>query len=160
MVPQRIQRCPPLEGFEVIAHSSFSPPADGGRSRWSPHPGLVPDADEYDALLATIRRDYPEQAPAFVVSIFTGMRWSEQFQMKWSQVDFKRKVVHISETKDPKGRVITRNVPVNSVAFTAIQEQEQRVVHKPTDLVFPDAEWYCRFWFIPAMKSAGVDDYT
>ena len=116
--------------------------------------------DEYDALLARIRRDYPEQAPAFVVSIFTGMRWSEQFQMKWSQVDFKRKVVHLSETKDPKGRVITRNVPLNSVAFTAIQEQQQLVAHKPTDRVFPDAGWYCRYWFIPAMKSAGIDDYT
>jgi hypothetical protein len=34
--------------------------------------------EEYDRLLEVIRCNYPRQAPAFIVSVFTGMRWEEQ----------------------------------------------------------------------------------
>jgi len=49
--------------------------------------------DEYTKLLGLIRRDHPDQAPAFIVSVYTGMRWGEQFSMHWGQVDIKRKVI-------------------------------------------------------------------
>lgn len=118
--------------------------------------------DEYDTLSAVIRRDYADQHPAFVISVFTGMRWSEQFHLKWSQVDLKRKVVRLSETKDPTGRVQARarNVQLNSAALAALEEQRRRVDHKPTDAVFPDSGDYCRYWFEPALKAAEVTDYT
>jgi len=43
--------------------------------------------DEYKKVLVIIARDNPDQVPAFVVSIYTGMRWGEQFSLRWEQVD-------------------------------------------------------------------------
>jgi integrase len=55
---------------------------------------------EYTKLLGIIRRDNPEQAPAFIVSVYTGMRWGEQFSLEWGQVNLKRKVIRLTETKN------------------------------------------------------------
>ena len=117
---------------------------------------------EYKKLSETIRHDYPDQHSAFVVSVFTGMRWSEQFGLTWAQVNLKRKVIHLWETKDPTGKVQvrSRNVPLNSTALAAMKEQFGRASHKSNDKVFPHAGDYCRFWFEPAMKAAKVKDYT
>ncbi len=81
--------------------------------------------EEYDRLLRVIRRDFSRQVPAFILSVHTGMRWSEQFNLKWSQVDLKRRVIRLAVTKDPAGRVQSpaRNVPLNSVALATLDEQ-------------------------------------
>jgi integrase len=118
--------------------------------------------EEYAELSRVIDRDCPRQLPAFVISVHTGMRWSEQFALKWSQVDLKRRVIRLRETKDPTGRVQARarNVPLNSVAVDALVEQQKMAPHKPTDPVFPEAGDYCRYWFEPAMVEAKVAGYT
>ncbi len=118
--------------------------------------------EEYNRLLRVIRRDFPRQVPAFTLSVYTGMRWSEQFSLKWSQVDLKRGVIRLAETKDPTGRVqsLARNVPLNSVASASLQEQRSLVKHKPADSVFPEAGYYCRFWFEPSLVEAKVTGYT
>jgi integrase len=118
--------------------------------------------EDYDRLLRVIRRDFPRQAPAFKLSVYTGMRWSEQFKLKWSQVELKRRVIRLAETKDPTGRVQSpaRNVPLNSVALASLNEQRSLVNHKPADLVFPEAGDYCRFWFEPCLAGAKVTGYT
>ena len=46
---------------------------------------------EYAELLGIIQRDNPQQAPAFILSVYTGMRWGEQFSLEWGQVDLKRR---------------------------------------------------------------------
>ena len=46
--------------------------------------------DEYKTVSGIILRDCPNQHPAFVVSVYTGMRWGEQFSLAWTQVDLKR----------------------------------------------------------------------
>lgn len=118
--------------------------------------------EEYDWLLRVIRRDFPRQVQAFILSVYTGMRWSEQFSLKWSQVDLKRRVIRLAETKDPTGRVQSpaRNVPLNSIALASLDEQRSLVNHKPADLVFPEAGDYCRFWFEPCLGGAKVTGYT
>lgn len=112
--------------------------------------------DEYKRLSDIVLRDYPRQHPAFVVSVYTGMRWSEQFSLTWNQIDLKRRVIRLVETKNGSAR----NVPLNSVATDALRDQQRIVAHKPTDKVFPEAGDYCRFWFEPAIKEAGIDGYT
>jgi len=118
--------------------------------------------EEYERLLRVIHRDFPRQVPAFVLSAYTGMRWSEQFNLKWSQGDLKRRVIRLAETKDPTGRVQSpaRNVPLNSVAFASLEEQRSMVNHKAAELVFPEARDYCRFWFEPCRAAAKVTGYT
>ncbi|MGA2754061.1 MAG: site-specific integrase [Terracidiphilus sp.] len=117
---------------------------------------------EYESLSGVILRDFPQQHPAFVVSVFTGMRWEVQFSLVWSQVDLKRHVIHLWSAKDPTGRVQTkaRNIPLNSIALAAMKQQQKMVPHEPTDPVFPNAGDYCRFWFEPCLKKAKIDNYT
>lgn len=112
--------------------------------------------DEYKTLSEIILRDNPRQHPAFIVSVYTGMRWGEQFSLTWNQVDFKRRIIRLTETKNGSAR----NVPLNSIAFEALRSQQKLVLHKPTDNVFPEAGDYCRFWFEPAIKEAGINGYT
>jgi integrase len=112
--------------------------------------------DEYKELSNTILRDFPEQHSAFVVSVYTGMRWGEQFSLTWNQVDMRRKIIRLTQTKNGSAR----NVPLNSTALDALKAQQTIVPHKPTDEVFPEAGDYCRFWFEPAIKEAGITGYT
>jgi integrase len=114
--------------------------------------------EEYDKLAAIILRDYPEQFPAFVVSVFTGMRFSEQFSLVWSQVDFDRRMMRLTKTKNRSAR----NVPINSATLAALESQRDLVSHKPSEAVFPlpGRSSDCRWWFKPALKKAGITGYT
>jgi integrase len=56
--------------------------------------------DEYDSLFKVIQDKHTEHVPAFVVSIYTGMRWGEQFSLTWGQVDLSRKIVRPTKTKN------------------------------------------------------------
>jgi integrase len=113
---------------------------------------------EYQKVLAIIARDNPDQVPAFVVSIYTGMRWGEQFSLTWEQVDLKRKMIRLTTTKNGSAR----NVPLTSVALAALKEQQAKVPHDPRDLVFPrpGPSSDCRWWFVPALVDAKIADYT
>ena len=67
-----------------------------------------------------------------------------------------RRIIRLTQTKNGSAR----NVPLNSAALSALDEQHDRVAHKPADLVFPDAGYYCRLWFEPALKAAKIADST
>jgi integrase len=114
--------------------------------------------DEYQTVWGLVQRDNPEQVPAFVVSVYTGMRWGEQFSLLWSQVDFSRKMIRLTQTKNGSAR----NVPLNSVTVTALEAQRGAVPHKPGDAVFPrpGLSSDCRWWFMPAIQEAKITDYT
>jgi len=113
---------------------------------------------EYTKLLGIIRRDNPTQVPAFIVSIYTGMRWGEQFSLEWGQVDLKRKVIRLTKTKNGSAR----NVPLNTVALDALTRQQAAVAHGARDPVFPrpGPRSDCRWWFEPALTEAKITDYT
>jgi len=114
--------------------------------------------DEYKTVLGLIQRDNADQAPAFVISICAGMRWGEQFSLTWEQVDLKRKVIRLTATKNGSAR----NVPLNTVALDALQQQRLAVPHEAGDMVFPrpgprsDTRW----WLVPALLEAKIRDYT
>lgn len=84
------------------------------------------------------------------------MRWGEQFSLSWSQVDLKRKIIRLTETKNGSAR----NIPLNTIAFDALKKQQALVAHKPADPVFPKAGDCCRFWFEPALEEAKISEYT
>jgi len=114
--------------------------------------------DEYTKLLGIIRRDNPEQATAFIVSVYTGMRWGEQFSLEWGQVDLKRKVIRLTKTKNGSAR----NVPLNTVALETLIQQRAAVPHDAGDPVFPrpGPRSDCRWWFTPVLTEAKITDYT
>lgn len=114
--------------------------------------------DEYKTLLGIIQRDNPEQVPAFIVSVYAGMRWGEQYSLEWGQVDLKRKVIRLDETKNGS----PRNVPLNSVTLDALTQHRDAVPHEAGDPVFPrpGPSSDCRWWFEPALDEAKITDYT
>jgi integrase len=114
--------------------------------------------DEYQTVLGLVQRDNPEQVPAFIVSVYTGMRWGEQFSLSWSQVDFKTKKIRLEKTKNGT----KRDVPLNSVALDALNQQQAAVPHAARDMVFPrpGPTSDCRWWIEPALTEAKITDYT
>jgi integrase len=114
--------------------------------------------DEYSKLLGVIQRDNPAQVPAFVVSVYTGMRWGEQFSLEWGQVDLKRKLIRLTKTKNGTAR----NVPLNSVALDTLKQHKEAVPHDAGDPVFPrpGPRSDCRWWFEPALMETKIRDYT
>jgi integrase len=114
--------------------------------------------EEYKNVLEIIQRDNPDQVQAFVVSVYTGMRWGEQYSLEWSQVDFKREIIRLIKTKNRSAR----NVPLNRVALEALKTQQASVPHQPRDVVFPrpGPSSDCRWWFEPALQEAKISDYT
>jgi integrase len=114
--------------------------------------------EEYATLAAIIKRDNREQFPSFVVSVYTGMRLTEQFTLAWSQVDFDRRLIRLTKTKNGSAR----NVPLNSVAMAALESQRSMVPHKAADLIFPRPGQHADYrpWFLPALTEAGITDYT
>jgi len=123
-------------------------------------------------LLAVLHRDWPEYVPAFLVSIHTGMRAGEQFQLQWRDVSLERRQISLPKTKTGKAR----HIPLNAVALQALQERrraQQYLAGKrkartddyaDSEYVFWDAERDAqhnyRRWFNDALAEARIRDYS
>jgi site-specific recombinase XerD len=93
----------------------------------------------------------PVHLPELDISLHTGMRLSEQFELRWNQIDFVRSEVRLSKTKNYSGR----SIPMNSVveaAFKAIRPAKLKLSSK----VF---EKYPREWWEVALAASGVVGY-
>jgi integrase len=77
---------------------------------------------------------------------------SEQYSLKWSQIDLERRQMYLPRTKngDP------RDVPLNGTALSALERLREE---SDGSLVFPNAE-SPRGWFLAAVERAGLKDYT
>jgi integrase len=115
-------------------------------------------ADEENRLAAVLTEKWPHYLPAFLISIHTGMRASEQFGLKWDQVSLTRRTVSLYTTKGKK----TRHIPLNSVALKAFQRLKKGPrasgpVHLNTDGAPLRGS---RDWFEPAVNLAQIENYT
>jgi integrase len=81
---------------------------------------------EYDALCAVVANRFPEHLPEFIVSIHSGMRLTEQYSSTWSQVDFRRRIIDLTKTKNYSART----VHLNADAIAAI-ESKKGPRHRP-----------------------------
>lgn len=66
---------------------------------------------------------------------YGGMRFGEIASLRWQEVDFSRRTIHVIQTKTAKNRVI----PMNHKVPDLLQEQRRRLALKKhkSDLVFP-----------------------
>jgi integrase len=79
--------------------------------------------EHYKTKDSILREPFGERPAADVVSVYTGMRWGEQYSLTWAQVDLKRKVVRLTATKNGSAR----NVPLNSVTLeVGLQDESLR----------------------------------
>jgi len=115
--------------------------------------------DEEARLRAVILRNHPEHMLEFEVALHTGMRPSEQYSLRWPQVDLARKLVTIPKSKNGK----TRHIPLNSVAVAAFKVLEQLSLDGAGP-VFLNMQGEplrgYKHWFDPAAKEAGIRDFT
>jgi integrase len=101
---------------------------------------------------ALLRETHPRYHPHLLLSIHTGIRMSEQYNLRWSQVDFGRRQIYLSRTKNGDAR----DVPLNATALDALQKLQ---AGSSSDSVFSEAG-SPRGWFMAAIRRAGVKDYT
>jgi integrase len=115
--------------------------------------------EEYKRLLAAISRRCREHRAEFVVSVHTGMRLTEQYSCKWSQVDLDRRAIELPKTKNSS----PRTVHLNADAVAAIKS-----VRKPRQSIFASVfpredskgRYDTRSWFEPCLEEAEITGYV
>src|SRR6202007_2491949 len=101
---------------------------------------------EESRLRAVIRKEFPEREAEFDLALHTGMRWSEQYNLYWRDVDFERKLITIPLAKSGK----REHIPLSRSALTALAKLRAR--HAPDanveDLLVCStvSEWAQRQW--------------
>ncbi len=129
-------------------------------------------AAEETRLLAALHKSWAQHIPAFLVSIHTGMRAGEQFQLQWRDVSLERRLISLPRTKSGKAR----HLPLNAIACNALQDRkraqqdyaakkkEKGVDHADQVFVFRDAgrdpQHNYRRWFNEALTAAKIKDYS
>jgi site-specific recombinase XerD len=114
--------------------------------------------EEYNRLYAVIAKRFPEHLAEFAISVHAGMRLTEQYLVRWNQVDFDRRAIDLTKTKN----FSARTVHLNPTAVAAL-ESLSREGQKGTDRVFPREGSRSRFdtrsWFRPCLAEARIAGY-
>jgi len=90
--------------------------------------------------------------PHFVVSVNTGLRWSEQMSLRWNDVDFLTEVITVRRSKHGQARRVPMNSIVRSVLLD-LGSQRQRP-NDPAELVFPCRHAQADKFFPKAVEQA------
>lgn len=115
------------------------------RIRWLQH-------DERARLLRVVGKHYPEHLPELIISLGSGMRLSEQYGLKWKNIDFRGQgQIHLSDTKNGTSRSIPMAKDVRT-CFEALKKARNG------DAVFnykaPGD------WWDDVRKKAEIEDYV
>ena len=79
-------------------------------------------AEEEIKLRAKICELYPKHEAEFDLALHTGMRRSEQYRLRWQDVDLKRGIITIPVSKHGEAR----RIQINSTAHTALLRLRER----------------------------------
>ena len=93
-----------------------------------------------------------EHVPELDIALGTGMRLSEQYGLRWANVDLVRKEIRLDRTKNYSGRTIPMNASVEA-AFNTLKE---RTKVKPQNLIFDAMP---RVWWEAALDASKVTGY-
>ena len=98
----------------------------------------------------------PHLRPIVIVALNTGMRRGEIFDLKWSNVDFKNRMIRVVESKNGESRII----PMNDEVYRTLMEHKERT---NTELVFANKRGKryrsVHFSFSSAVRRAGIRDF-
>lgn len=116
--------------------------------------------DEEVSLLAAIDQLFPQFRPHVLIALHTGMRMTEQYSLRLSQVNLESRQLHLPKTKTHKPRII----PLNETAMEAFSSLKNAATRK-SDLVFPSVRTGLslqgsRGWFGSALEEAGIGNLT
>jgi integrase len=100
------------------------------------------------------------QWPVVAVAIHTGLRQSEQFNLRWENIDFANGIITIPRSKHGESRRVPMNDLVREVFRTRPNRLKgQYVFPSATDETPIDARNFVRRVFLPAVKKAGIDGF-
>jgi integrase len=109
-----------------------------------------------DEISALLRECAPHIRPIVITALHTGMRKSEILNLKWSNIDLKRRLITIETTKNNE----CRTIPINDVLYEELRKIPR---HFRNHMVFynKDGENYydIKKGFQAAVKRAGVKDF-
>ncbi len=110
--------------------------------------------DEMDRLIAASRGHLK---PIIILAVNTGMRRGEIFDLHWSHVDLKNRIIEVGYPKNGDPRFI----PINDTLMDALQQLPRRI---DTPFVFPGKNGGrltdIKKGFLGARERAGLDDVT
>lgn len=112
-------------------------------------------ADEEKRFTSYIKERFPHYLPAFLFSMHTGSRLSEQLGLKWSDINLKQRLVTFSKTKPGK----TRHVPLNEVSLAAVKacrSDNEHVFLNTADSPLGSI----RHWFEDSVAATKLKGYT
>jgi integrase len=122
------------------------------RVRW-----LTPKEEK--RLRAAIQKRCPDQLPALIAALHTGMRKGEQFRLTWDCVSLERRTITLINTKAKRR---TRHIQLNQTALAAFQSIERS---KKNEFVFQASRYDARLkdpkkWFEGCCEEAKLKDFT
>ena len=148
----------PIEGLESAPHQ-----------RPEPDPFTV---EEAEAIIAGLAKHYnPEISRYFGFKFYTGLRTSESLALQWSSVDWRKKIISVSEAivlgehKDNTKTNQVRQIQLNSRAEGFLKDQKACTFLKPEGWIFTDPRTGERFtddepprelYWRPCLKRLGI----
>jgi integrase len=109
--------------------------------------------EEEAALRPAIRARFPDHEPELDLALHAGLRKSEQYNAKWTDVDFDQGILTIP--LDKSGR--TSHVKLNKPALRAVLDLHR--LHGKSPFVCGGVTGP-RYWFEAAIKEAKIKDFT
>lgn len=105
----------------------------------------IPGKGEINAIIAAA----PDRwRPLLITAIFTGMRSSELRGLRWEDVDFRRKVIHVRQRADqwgaigaPKSKAGQREIPMSPMVLNALKEWKLACPKQPAEGDSPARLW-------------------
>jgi integrase len=115
--------------------------------------------EEEGRIRAVLATRHPSYQHAFTVSLNTGMRASEQWNLRWADVDLDRKTLTVRKQKSGKGE---RHIPLNADVVDAFKSLRKGA--DLTSIPFLNSKGTPmlahREWLDPAAAEAKVVDYV
>jgi integrase len=101
---------------------------------------LRPLKNEEARLRAVIQKRFPAREPELDLALGTGLRFSEQYNLRWRQVDLKRNQLTLLDTKSGG----TQYLPIGPDARAALKRL--RALAPKSELVCPDEKLHRAWW--------------
>jgi len=119
---------------------------------------FLDDKERANLLEACKQSKHPALYTIVVLALSTGARRGEITNLRWGDVDFKRKVITLHETKNGERRIL----PLSGHAFDCIVKHE-KIRRIDTDFVFPatgsNQVTNFQFYWNQAVKKAKIQDF-
>jgi integrase len=127
----------------------------------------IPSPDEIRAFLAVLDNRWRS---ILLTAVFTGLRASELRGLRWADIDFDRRELHVRQRVDklnvagpPKSLSGNRRVPLPPIVVNTLREHKLKCPKSVSDLVFPTGRGKPEYHgnivkrgLIPAWRAAGV----